>query len=505
MAQGPQLPKQEASPTVAIPQQENNLPVVPGATGFAFHTPAGRGGRVIRVTNLNDRGPGSLRNALAQSGPRTIIFDVSGTIVLRSPLEIFSGNLTLAGQTAPSPGILIRGSMWIHGDDMLIQHIDLRPGEDGVYTDCLSIGQDGRPDNIVIDHCTFAWGTDELVEVVDGVGNISFRYCLFAEPLDVDKPSNESYGQLMYGDGKVDVQRSFYAHQGQRTPLSSVSQFIFANNICYDRVQRFVQLANDNINPSENLIVRNIFADGPSLGWAGEQVILIDDDGLNAGSTLYLEDNRWNGQSFSDQRKLLTGPFDPYLIETPEFWFEPWYLLNIDSVESDVLTYAGARPADRLPLPRRMVQDYQDHGGTVASYVSSVSDWPDLTENYRSLTLPEEPQADPDGNGYTALEEWLHKYAQIVETGRATGIDYSLNSAQVSVGPNPFSRELHIYELQSQVEEVFIINPLGQELWRAPFSGGKLDLGFLPQGVYILKMVNPLGTIFYTYIQKTGD
>src|SRR5690348_1308087 len=108
------------------------LPVIPGAAGYGMDTPAGRGGKVMRVTNLNASGAGSLKACASDtSGPRVCIFDVSGTIRITQDLMIRYGNLTIAGQTAPSPGIMIRGAaIKIQANDVLIQHIRVRAGDD---------------------------------------------------------------------------------------------------------------------------------------------------------------------------------------------------------------------------------------------------------------------------------------------------------------------------------------------------------------------------------------
>src|SRR6478609_9986754 len=107
------------------------LPVFPGAEGFGATTVAGRGGAVLTVTNLNDSGAGSLRAALSAAGPRTVVFETSGTVTLTSDdLVVSNPYLTLAGQTSPSPGITIRGGgIRIMTHDVLIQHVRVRPGD----------------------------------------------------------------------------------------------------------------------------------------------------------------------------------------------------------------------------------------------------------------------------------------------------------------------------------------------------------------------------------------
>lgn len=392
--------------------QESAFPVIPGATGYGMYTPAGRGGQILRVTNLNDRGPGSLRAAVETPGPRTIIFEISGTIDLGFPLEIQQPYLTLAGQTAPSPGILIRGSVWVKTHDVLLQHLSIRPGTDASYSDALSIGiEGGRPYNVVVDHCSFAWGTDELVEVVDGQEELtlSFRHCLFAASIHPGQ-EEESYGMLMYGAGKVDIQRCYFAHHGQRTPLSSVSELVMVNNLCYNRVQRFVQLESNGPDPSKNMIIGNVFADGPSFRpGAGENVILVDDDGLNPGGEIYLEGNAWQGSVFEDQFDMVTGPFEPFYVdEVPITLSWDLQMIPAEDVPGHILSQAGARPMQRLPLDQEVVEDFREQRGEI---LSDVPDWPDLPSRRIVWVLPKQPHKDDDENGYTNLEEWLHLLA----------------------------------------------------------------------------------------------
>src|SRR5215470_4024198 len=108
-------------------------PVFPGAQGFGIETPAGRGGRILRVTNLNSEGPGSLRAAIETKGPRIVVFEVAGVIDLNmKPLTISEPFITIAGQTAPTPGItIVRAGIDIATHDILLQHIRVRMGDAG--------------------------------------------------------------------------------------------------------------------------------------------------------------------------------------------------------------------------------------------------------------------------------------------------------------------------------------------------------------------------------------
>ena len=141
----------------------NAVPVLPGAIGHGISTPAGRGGAVIRVTNLEATGTGSLKACVDASGPRVCVFEVSGTITLPDDLTIRNRYLTIAGQTAPSPGITLRGAgLLVKASDVLVQHIRVRPGDatsgeppsnrDGLK---IEAPETAPIANIVIDHCTF--------------------------------------------------------------------------------------------------------------------------------------------------------------------------------------------------------------------------------------------------------------------------------------------------------------------------------------------------------------
>lgn len=138
----------------------------PGAQGWAARTPGGRGGQLLRVTTLAADGPGSFAAALQTPGPRIIVFEVGGVIDLGGKsVKITEPNLTIAGQTAPSPGItFIRGGFDIATHDVIVQHIRVRPGEAGYGKgsgrdfDAISViaGHD-----VIVDHCSLTWATDE--------------------------------------------------------------------------------------------------------------------------------------------------------------------------------------------------------------------------------------------------------------------------------------------------------------------------------------------------------
>src|SRR5215213_4731159 len=138
------------------------LPAFPGAEGAGRLAAGGRGGRVLRVTNREDKGPGSLRAAIEAKGPRTIVFDVGGTIRLKKPLVIRNGQVTVAGQTAPGGGIAVRDYVFeIAADDVIVRYIRARLGDESrVESDAFTITRGNR---IIVDHVSASWSVDETL------------------------------------------------------------------------------------------------------------------------------------------------------------------------------------------------------------------------------------------------------------------------------------------------------------------------------------------------------
>ncbi|RRN77014.1 T9SS C-terminal target domain-containing protein, partial [Pseudoxanthomonas sp. SGD-10] len=155
----------------------------PGAEGYGRFARGGRGGKVVYVTNLNDSGPGSFREAVTNNiGPRTIVFNVSGVINLKSRLVLNQSYVTIAGQTAPGKGIVIRSApLGITGPDNIVRHLRVRLGAGTTYD---GMGLTGS-NNSIIDHCSISWTIDEGFSSRGGAKNITFQRSMIAEALNL--------------------------------------------------------------------------------------------------------------------------------------------------------------------------------------------------------------------------------------------------------------------------------------------------------------------------------
>ncbi|WP_337300135.1 CBM96 family carbohydrate-binding protein [Sediminicola sp. 1XM1-17] len=209
------------------------LKAFPTAEGFGKNATGGRGGKVIHVTNLNDNGPGSLRDAVEQTGKRTIVFDVGGEIVLNSTIRIAynQGDVTIAGQTAPSPGISIRDyPLEVNGSNVILRYLTIRLGdvslkEQGYEWDAFRIAHRNSPsgyniENVIVDHCSFSWATDENVSF-DGdsdtkkTQNITIQNCMINEPAE-SSSYNMLVGNYVYN---LSIYRNYFSHAKDRSPL----------------------------------------------------------------------------------------------------------------------------------------------------------------------------------------------------------------------------------------------------------------------------------------------
>lgn len=232
--------------SLAATQDAAAVNAFPGAEGWGAVSKGGRGGRVIKVTNLNASGPGSLAAACSASGPRIVVFDVSG--VIRGDIRITHPYITIAGQTAPGAGITVEGvvSSYDYGaHDIIIRHLRVRPRRSsGAGGDCIQLGGLGPEKSgtyhIMLDHLSLSWGNDEVIDLYHA-HNVTVQWCSIEESDDHGHSKGaHNYGLISAAEdsGAISIHHNLWAHHARRIPCLAPyrknAASDFCNNLIYN-------------------------------------------------------------------------------------------------------------------------------------------------------------------------------------------------------------------------------------------------------------------------------
>ena len=367
------------------------------------------------MTNLNDSGSGSLRAAIDASGPRIIVFEVSGTISLAADLKIYNPYITIAGQTAPSPGITLKGaSLRLRTHDILVQHIRIRVGDDPNgpspdNRDCFSIDQSGIY-NIVFDHVSSSWAIDEVGSTWYPLHDVTISNSIIAEGLSNSlHPKGEHSKGLLIGNYSTNIAviGNLLASNVERGPRIESGSSVVVNNVIYNIGSSVYMAIGTSAGSSSVSAVGNAFIDGPNTP-SGVMPIEVRSD-ASSGTKVYASDN-------IGSKTILTNhaSFNP-VVSTAPIWPSWLTVLPSSSVESSVLAHCGARPADRDAVDARITSEVKSRTGYIIDSQNDVGGWPKLAENHRTFNIPANPNGDDDGDGYTNIEEVLQQMAAAVE------------------------------------------------------------------------------------------
>jgi hypothetical protein len=383
-------------------------PAFPGAQGWAAETPGGRGGKIIRVTTLAASGPGSFLEAIEAKGPRIVVFEIGGVIDLgKHEIKIREPFLTIAGQTAPSPGItLIRTGIDLLTHDVIMQHIRVRTGtaaaakRGGWEPDAFS-GQGAY--NVIVDHCSMTWGIDENLSASGprfagktpedwrkGTSHrITFSNNIIAEGLaDATHSKGEhSKGSLIH-DNAADILiiGNLYAHNHERNPLFKGGvRGMVLNNLIYNPGARAVhynliaeEWRGQPYQTGQMVLIGNVLRGGPSTP-AGLPLFML---GGSGDVELYDEDNiavDWAGRPLERLGRYTTSKARILPMAKPRL--PPGVeLLPAAEVQDAVIREAGARPWDRDPIDARIVADTIEGRGAIIDSEEDVGGYPTYKE-----------------------------------------------------------------------------------------------------------------------------
>jgi hypothetical protein len=420
-----------------------DLPAFPGAEGFGAGAVGGRGGRVIEVTNLNDSGPGSLRSAVESSGPRIVVFRVGGTIPLKTELILSQSHITIAGQTAPGGGITLttipsnpRSVLTVKGGarDVVLRYLRFRPapptrreqpGDDSHIQDALQILDASQ---VIVDHCSMSWATDEVVSTFSSAENVTIQWCIIAEGLrNTNRGGVDGKGLLVGGPRarRLSVHHNLLANNLGRNPMVKAAGIVdVVNNVV--------------LAPATTaMTVDGEYGETP-VNFVGNFVMAPQGDGIVHGLrvlgkkpvSLFVKDNFGPLRTKDSQPEtLFVDPGNRSREYTTRVRHEAPAVTTMSATEAlqRVVDEAGCTLPVRDAVDLRIVTDVRDRRGRLINDPLEVGGWPHLPigmapadSDHDGMTDEWEREhqfnsndaadgaTDADSDGYTNVEEYLN-------------------------------------------------------------------------------------------------
>ena len=408
--------------TTSVSSQSSRMPT---AATAGSETPGGLvpGTQLLTVTSLDDAGSGSLREAHSQPGPRVIVFAVGGDIRLKSDLRIRRPDVTIAGQTAPEPGITIAGAaLRIQTHDVVVQHIAVRPGAAdaaNVNDNRDGISVNGRGENasysVRLENVSVSWSVDEGVSTYyPTTRDVTIRNSIIAEALRRAGHSKGSHSMgLLVGTRTrgVQVTGNLLANNNHRNPVmgAGASAFIANNYIVNPGLNAIHVYSRDGsqaISPVPTLgtIIGNVVVAGPSTSKRMNAVRIPNDMAKFApDARLFIDGNLLEGR---DDNVVVSNPSALPLLQSPEITAPSWTLLLADDVPGYVLRYAGSRPLKRNPVDARLLDAIAHGRAQIIDRPDDVGGLPPSSETRAPISLPADPHA-PTKLGLSRLAAWL--------------------------------------------------------------------------------------------------
>ncbi len=406
------------------------VPAFPGAEGGGSFTTGGRGGKVIFVDNLKDKGDGSFRKAIEAEGPRTILFRVSGTINLAKTIHIKNGDLTIAGQTAPGDGICLKNfGLRVDADNVIIRYIRVRPGDEMKEENDAITGT--RNKNIIIDHCSFSWAMDEVASFYDNE-NFTLQWCIISESLyhSYHHKGDHGYGGI-WGGLNASFHHNLMSDHTSRNPRLHGSRYLgnpdrekadIRNNVIYNWGFNSIYGGEE----GHYNIVNNYFKPGPATQKNVRDRILdltqaffsssFNKDTLRAG-WFFIDGNVVEGNSEATEDNWKNGVKGKGVGAaektksrlSSEVEHGPVFTNDAETAFKNVLEQAGASLV-RDAVDRRIVQEtktgIEKYGVSYEGGANGIIDSPNEVGGWPKLIAKKTPQ-DSDSDGMP--DEWEQK------------------------------------------------------------------------------------------------